>query len=75
MISPGAIDTPGLQGLSQRNSDGLSELYRDRVPLGADSGHADRPEDIASAVSFLASDDSSYVAGTELFVDSGLAQA
>jgi NAD(P)-dependent dehydrogenase (short-subunit alcohol dehydrogenase family) len=70
VISPGAIDTPGLQGLSQRDSDGLSELYRDRVPLG----RVGRPEDIASAVSFLASDDSSYVAGTELFVDGGLAQ-
>ena len=70
VISPGAIDTPGLQGLSQRDSEGLSELYRDRVPLG----RVGRPEDIASAVSFLASDDSSYVAGTELFVDGGLAQ-
>jgi NAD(P)-dependent dehydrogenase (short-subunit alcohol dehydrogenase family) len=70
VVSPGAIDTPGLQGLSQRDSDGLSELYRDRVPLG----RVGRPEDIASAVSFLASDDSSYVAGTELFVDGGLAQ-
>jgi NAD(P)-dependent dehydrogenase (short-subunit alcohol dehydrogenase family) len=69
-ISPGAIDTPGLQGLSQRDSEGLSELYRDRVPLG----RVGRPEDIGSAVSFLASDDSSYVAGTELFVDGGLAQ-
>ena len=70
VISPGAIDTPGLQGLSHRDSEGLSELYRDRVPLG----RVGRPEDIASAVSFLASDDSSYVAGTELFVDGGLAQ-
>jgi NAD(P)-dependent dehydrogenase (short-subunit alcohol dehydrogenase family) len=70
VISPGAIDTPGLRGLSQRDSEGLSELYRDRVPLG----RVGRPDDIAGAVSFLASDDSSYVAGTELFVDGGLAQ-
>jgi NAD(P)-dependent dehydrogenase (short-subunit alcohol dehydrogenase family) len=70
VISPGVIDTPGLRGLSQRDGEGLSELYRDRVPLG----RVGRPDDIAGAVSFLASDDSSYVAGTELFVDGGLAQ-
>ena len=70
VVSPGAIDTPGLQGLAQRNSDGLTELYRDRVPLG----RIGRPEDVASAVSFLASDESSYVTGIELFVDGGLGQ-
>jgi NAD(P)-dependent dehydrogenase (short-subunit alcohol dehydrogenase family) len=70
VISPGPIDTPGLQGLSQKDSEGLADLYRDRVPLG----RVGRPDEIASVVSFLASDDSSYVAGTELFVDGGLAQ-
>jgi NAD(P)-dependent dehydrogenase (short-subunit alcohol dehydrogenase family) len=70
VVSPGAIDTPGLRGLSRRDGEGLIELYRDRVPLG----RVGRPDDIASAVSFLASDDSHYVAGSELFVDGGLAQ-
>jgi NAD(P)-dependent dehydrogenase (short-subunit alcohol dehydrogenase family) len=70
VISPGAVDTPGLQGLTQTDSDGLNELFRDRVPLG----RVGRPDDIASAVSFLASDESSYVTGIELFVDGGLAQ-
>jgi NAD(P)-dependent dehydrogenase (short-subunit alcohol dehydrogenase family) len=32
------------------------------------------PDDIASAVAFLASDDSSYITGIELFVDAGIAQ-
>ena len=70
VISPGAIDTAGLRGLAKTDSEGLSELYRDRVPLG----RVGRPDDIASAVSFLASDESSYVTGIELFVDGGLAQ-
>src|SRR5713226_6166756 len=70
VVSPGAVDTPGLRGLSQKDGEGLNELFRDRVPLG----RVGRPDDIASAVSFLASEDSSYVAGSELFVDGGLAQ-
>ncbi len=70
VVSPGAIDTPGLRGLASADGEGLSRLYIDRVPLG----RVGRPDDIASAVSFLASDDSSYISGIELFVDGGLAQ-
>jgi len=70
VVSPGPIDTPGLQGLAGTNSDGLAATFRDRVPLG----RVGRPDDIASAVSFLASDDASFITGAELFVDGGLAQ-
>src|SRR5262249_22984821 len=70
VVSPGLVDTPSLRELQQTDSQGLSDRFRDRVPLG----RIGRPEDIASAVSFLASDDSSYVAGSELFVDGGLGQ-
>jgi NAD(P)-dependent dehydrogenase (short-subunit alcohol dehydrogenase family) len=70
VVSPGGIDTPGLQGLSQKDSAGLAEQFGKRVPLG----RIGKPEDIAAAVSFLASDDASYIAGIELFVDGGLAQ-
>jgi NAD(P)-dependent dehydrogenase (short-subunit alcohol dehydrogenase family) len=70
VVSPGAIDTPGLQGLNHADSAGLNEVFRDRVALG----RVGRPEDIAGAVSFLASDDASYITGIELFVDGGLAQ-
>ncbi len=70
VVSPGATDTPGLRGLNGMSGEGLTDLYRDRVPLG----RLGRPEDVASAVSFLASDDASYVAGSEFFVDGGLAQ-
>jgi NAD(P)-dependent dehydrogenase (short-subunit alcohol dehydrogenase family) len=70
VLSPGAVDTPGLRGLAGRDSEGLGAMYRDRVPLG----RVAEPDDMAGAVSFLASDDSRYVTGVELFVDGGLAQ-
>jgi len=70
VVSPGAIDTPGLRGLHRTDGDGASALFRDRVPLG----RIGQPDDIAKAVAFLASDDASYIAGSELFVDGGLAQ-
>jgi NAD(P)-dependent dehydrogenase (short-subunit alcohol dehydrogenase family) len=70
VVSPGATDTPGLRSLSKTDSDGLADLYRDRIPLGRVAS----PDDVAGAVSFLASDDSRYITGTELFVDGGLAQ-
>jgi len=46
------------------------KMISNAVPLG----RFGRPEEIAKAVVFLASDDSSYVAGAELFVDGGFAQ-
>jgi NAD(P)-dependent dehydrogenase (short-subunit alcohol dehydrogenase family) len=70
VVSPGTIDTPGLRGLRQVDEQGLDELYGSRIPLG----RIGRPDDIANAVAFLASDESSYVAGTELFIDGGFAQ-
>jgi len=45
-------------------------LISSSVPLG----RLGAPDEIARAVVFLASDDSSYVTGTELFVDGGFAQ-
>ena len=70
VISPGSTDTPGLRSLYKVSGDDLSQFVGDRIPLG----RVGRPEDIASAVAFLASDESSYISGTELFVDGGLAQ-
>ena len=70
-VSPGTIDTPGLRVLRKADSlEALNAGYRDRIPLGR-VGDAD---EIAKAVTFLASDESSYVAGAELFVDGGFAQ-
>ena len=42
--------------------------------VAAVRGRRGKPDDIANAVVFLASDDSSYITGTELFVDGGFAQ-
>jgi NAD(P)-dependent dehydrogenase (short-subunit alcohol dehydrogenase family) len=71
-ISPGPINTPGLDGLGQTAGvgDQLKESLLASVPLG----RLGTSDDIAKAVVFLASDDSSFVTGTELFVDGGAAQ-
>ena len=70
-VSPGFIDTPGLNELVA--SAGAGEQWKmlfNSVPLG----RRGTPAEIAKAVVFLASDDSSYITGTELFVDGGFAQ-
>jgi NAD(P)-dependent dehydrogenase (short-subunit alcohol dehydrogenase family) len=71
-ISPGAIDTPIIESqvTTPAEADALRAKFASVTPLG----RVGRPEELAAAVLFLASEDSSYVAGTELFVDGGLAQ-
>jgi NAD(P)-dependent dehydrogenase (short-subunit alcohol dehydrogenase family) len=71
-VSPGPIDTAGLRELLGSSDAGKQRLESigSIVPMGR-LGEAD---EIAKAVVFLASDDSSYVTGIELFVDGGLAQ-
>jgi NAD(P)-dependent dehydrogenase (short-subunit alcohol dehydrogenase family) len=71
-VSPGATETPGLNDLLASTETGQQRLkmISTTVPLGR-LGAAD---EIAKAVVFLASDDSSYITGTELFVDGGFAQ-
>ena len=71
-ISPGTIDTPGLSGLLA--SSDVGEQRRKQISNGVPLGRFGNPDEIAKAVVFLASNDASYITGTELFVDGGFAQ-
>lgn len=64
-ISPGAIDTP--MASSVKNDPAVLEGTLAKIPLR----RIGKPEEIASAVKFLASDDSSYITGATLIVDGG----
>ncbi|MER0246158.1 SDR family oxidoreductase [Streptomyces sp. HSW2009] len=71
-ITPGPTDTPGLAGLvpDPDQATGFREQLVSQVPLG----RLGRPEEIAAAVAFLASEQSSFVTGSSLYVDGGLNQ-
>ncbi|AMT88688.1 MULTISPECIES: SDR family NAD(P)-dependent oxidoreductase [Pseudomonas] len=72
-LSPGATKTPGLVGLAGPDAEqqqGLLDYMASQIPMG----RVGEPGEIAAAAVFLASDDSSFVNGIELFVDGGQAQ-
>ena len=71
-VSPGTIETPIHRGPDE--TDKHFHAYVERVGQQAPVGHMGKPEDIASAVLFLASDASSYMLGTELVIDGGRAE-
>ncbi|MGZ4978460.1 MAG: glucose 1-dehydrogenase [Methylobacter sp.] len=70
VVSPGPVETPifDKMGLSEQQIDEFGTNIATQVPLG----RFGRPEEIAQAVLFLASSDSSYVAGVDLYVDGGM---
>jgi NAD(P)-dependent dehydrogenase (short-subunit alcohol dehydrogenase family) len=71
-ISPGPISTPGLDGLTQ--IEGVGDQLKTSLVASVPLGRFGTADEIARAAVFLASDDSSFVNGAELFVDGGAAQ-
>ena len=71
-MSPGPIETPALEkvGLTAEQVEQAVAHFASQVPLG----RRGKPEEVAAAVLFLASDESSFVTGVDLAVDGGMAQ-
>ncbi|GGO01009.1 SDR family NAD(P)-dependent oxidoreductase [Saccharibacillus kuerlensis] len=70
VVSPGVVHTPAYDDLFGEALDQVLESSKNVIPLG----RTGKTEEIANAVMFLASEESSYVNGIELFVDGGMAQ-
>lgn len=71
VLSPGSTETPGLKGLAKSGEENaLLESFATQIPLGR-VGH---PDETAAVALFLASDESSFMTGSEVFVDGGAAQ-
>jgi NAD(P)-dependent dehydrogenase (short-subunit alcohol dehydrogenase family) len=72
-VSPGPIDTPALAtttGLTPEQAEEAAAQFASQIPMG----RRGEPDEIAAAVLFLASNESSFVTGVDLAVDGGLAQ-
>ncbi len=69
-INPGLVSTPifGKTGMSEEQLNGFAEAMLNRIPLK----RYGKPEDIAKLVSFLASDDASFITGSEYNIDGGI---
>jgi NAD(P)-dependent dehydrogenase (short-subunit alcohol dehydrogenase family) len=70
VVSPGPIDTPAISGLVGNDAE-QEKQFKAGLAAGVPLGRIGEPDELAKAVVFLASDDSSFVAGVELYVDGG----
>jgi NAD(P)-dependent dehydrogenase (short-subunit alcohol dehydrogenase family) len=71
-LSPGPIDTPGLNAVATNEEE--VRKFKTGLASTVPMGRLGTPDEIAKAAVFLASDDSSFITGIELFVDGGTAQ-
>ncbi|PJN07874.1 short-chain dehydrogenase [Streptomyces sp. CB01635] len=71
-VTPGPIDTPGLSGLAPDEEQAAA--FRQQLAAQVPLGRIGRPEEVAAAVAFLASEQSSFITGSSLYVDGGLNQ-
>jgi NAD(P)-dependent dehydrogenase (short-subunit alcohol dehydrogenase family) len=71
-VSPGPIETPGLNGIGANAEENAQ--FKAAMVNGVPMGRLGTSDEIAKVVSFLASDDASFITGIELFVDGGMAQ-
>jgi NAD(P)-dependent dehydrogenase (short-subunit alcohol dehydrogenase family) len=72
VLSPGATTTPGLLNVLAKT--GMQESLLAGLASQAPLGRMGYPDEIAAGALFLASDDSSFMTGSEVFVDGGMAQ-
>ena len=69
-VNPGPVSTPifGKTGMEEEQLNGFAQAMQNRIPLK----RFGQPEDIAKLVSFLASDDASFITGSEYNIDGGI---
>jgi NAD(P)-dependent dehydrogenase (short-subunit alcohol dehydrogenase family) len=72
VVSPGPIETPGMDGLGANKEENAQ--FKAAMISAVPMGRMGTSDEIAKVVSFLASDDASFITGIELFVDGGMAQ-